>query len=102
MLLLGADKEKVWTTEEVDRKLNLTSSSAKHHLDEMLAAELLERVDPDRYRFHPASIEMEKTVSELANAYTTQRVAVLTMIFATRVDKVRLFRETFRIINGEQ
>jgi hypothetical protein len=54
-----------------------------------------------RYRYNPSAHKLDKTVAQLANAYATQRVAVLTLIFAKPVDKVRLFTETFRMIKGE-
>ena len=49
----------------------------------------------------PSSDDLNQTLSQLATAYATQRVAV-TFIFAKRVDKVRLFKKTFRMIKGEE
>jgi hypothetical protein len=54
----------------------------------------------DLYRYIASSEELDKTLSHLATAYETQRVAVLTLIFAKPVDKVRLFKEAFRMITG--
>lgn len=104
LLLLSEDRNKVWSADTVDRKLNLTPTSAKTHLDELVSQGLLRLVDgptEERYRYRPSSDKLDKTVGQLSNAYATQRVAVLTMIFANPVDKVRLFTETFRMINGE-
>jgi hypothetical protein len=104
LLLLTEDRDKVWTVETVDSKLNLSSHSAKAHLDELLSQGLLILVDgaiEGRYRYNPSAHKLDKTVAQLANAYATQRVAVLTLIFAKPVDKVRLFTETFRMIKGE-
>jgi predicted ArsR family transcriptional regulator len=104
LLLLSEDRNKVWSADAVDRKLNLTPTSAKAHLDELVSQGLLRLVDgptEEQYRYRPSSDKLDKTVGQLSNAYATQRVAVLTMIFANPVDKVRLFTETFRMINGE-
>ncbi len=102
--MLSSDRAKTWRSDAVDRKLNLTPTSARAHLDELLSQGLLTLVDAEeeeRYRYHPSSDELSKIVTQLSNAYATQRVAVLTMIFSKPVDKVRLFTETFRMIKGE-
>lgn len=104
LLLLTDDRDKVWSAEAVDRKLNLTPHSAKAHLDELVSQGLLVRTDgaPERlYRYHPSSESLDRTVGQLSKAYKAQRVAVLTLIFANPVDKIRLFTETFRMIKGE-
>ena len=102
--MLSEHRNKVWSASAVERKLNLTPTSAKAHLDQLVSQGLLRLVDAsteERYRYSPSSDKLDKTVVQLSNAYATQRVAVLTMIFANPVDKVRLFTETFRMINGE-
>lgn len=105
VLLLIADKgDKVWASAEVERKLQLSPNSTKAHLDEILAQGLLTIVDGAEetlYRYNPSSDELHQTVARLSNAYATQRVAVLTQIFANPVDKVRLFTEAFRMIKAE-
>jgi hypothetical protein len=101
LLLLSEDGDRVWTADTVDRKLNLTPPSAKAHLDELVAQGLLVLDEEKRYRYHPSSDELNKTVRQLSNAYATQRVAVLTIIFANPDDRARLFSEAFRMINGK-
>ena len=104
LLLLSENRNKVWSADAVDRKLNLTPTTAKAHLDELVSQGLLRLVDgprEGRYRYRPSSNKLDKTVGQLSNAYATQRVAVLTMIFANPGDKVRLFTEAFRMIKGD-
>ena len=101
LLLLSEDRDRIWTATAVDRKLNLTPPSAKAHLEELVAQGLMVLDAEKRYRYSPSSNKLDKTVGELANAYAKQRVAVLTIVFANRADKVRLFSEAFRLINGK-
>jgi hypothetical protein len=104
LLLLTEDRDKVWSAEAVERKLNLTPHSAKTHLDELFSQGLLILTGgalEGRYRYNPSSEELARTVGRLSRAYATQRVAVLTLIFSNPVDKIRLFTETFRMIKGE-
>jgi hypothetical protein len=104
LLLVNQNKDKVWTPAAVGRELQLSAESAKVQLDG-LSRRLLTTLDgpgKDLYRYNYSSDELNQTVSQLATAYATQRVAVLTLIFAKRIDKVGLFKETFRMIKGEE
>jgi hypothetical protein len=104
LLFLSEHRDRVWSADAVGRKLNLNSAAAKEHLDYLAAQGLLKVIDgatEERYGYRPSCAELDKTVGQLANAYARQRVAILTMIFANPVDKVRLFTETFRMIKGE-
>jgi predicted ArsR family transcriptional regulator len=104
LLFLSEHRDRVWSASVVGRKLNLTSAAAKEHLDYLVSQGLLKVVNEttdERYGYRPSCDELDKTVGQLSNAYAKQRVAVLTMIFANPVDKVRLFTETFRMIRGE-
>jgi hypothetical protein len=104
LLLLTEDREKAWSADAVEHKLNLPPQSAKAHLDELLSQGLLVPANGaqiDRYRYSPSSDNLDRTVGRLSRAYATQRIAVLTLIFANPVDKIRLFTETFRMIKGE-
>jgi predicted transcriptional regulator len=101
LLLLSQDPDQVWKTDAVARKLNLTSSSAKAHLNELLSQGLLMLVGEERYRYQPASDEVTQMIRQLSKAYAKQRIAVLTMILSNPVDKVHRFTETFRMIKGE-
>lgn len=101
LLLLSDDRNNIWSAGAVERKLNLAQTSAKEHLDYLVSQGLLSGVEEGGYSYRPSSDNVDKIIGQLSNAYATQRVAVLTMIFANPVDKVRLFTETFRMIHGE-
>jgi hypothetical protein len=103
LLLIFEEQDRTWTAEQVDRKLALPGNSAGSHLDQLVSQGLIARdtVQANCYRFLPASEELGLTLLHLSNAYKTQRVAVLSLIFSNPVDRVRLFTETFRLIRGE-
>lgn len=103
LLLVSQNKDKAWTPAAVGRELHLSAESAKVQLDGLSRSLLtvLDGAGEDLYQYNPSSNELNQTLSQLAIAYATQRVAVLTLIFAKPVDKVRLFKETFRLIKGE-
>jgi hypothetical protein len=103
LLVVSQNKVKAWTPAAVGRELHLSAESAKVQLDELSRNLLthLEAAGEDLYHYNSSSDQLDQTLSQLAAAYATQRVAVLTLIFAKPVDKVRLFKETFRMIKGE-
>lgn len=101
--LLSENRDKRWTADAVGRELQLSPRSAKVQLDKLLSHDLLIQ-DPtgEEYRYNPPCDDLNKTVNQMLGAYKTQRVAILTLIFAKRVDTVRLFTETFRMIKGDE
>jgi len=103
LLLVSQNKDKAWTPAAVGRELHLNAEAAKVQLDGLSQSLLsLDGDGEDVYRYHPLSEQLDQTLSQLAGAYATQRVAVLTLIFAKPVDRVQLFKETFRMIKGEE
>jgi hypothetical protein len=103
LLLLSQNRDNIWSAHAVSRELNLSVKSAKVALVEIVSDGLLVVADgEDLYRYNPSSEELDEIVRQLATAYTTQRVGVLSLIFAKPVDKVRLFTETFRMITGDE
>ena len=103
LLLVSQKKDKIWTPAAVGRELHLSAESAKVQLNGLSRGLLtVDGAGEDLYRYNPSSDELNQTLSQLATAYATQRVAVLTLIFAKPVDKVRMFKEAFRMINGEE
>ena len=51
-----------------------------------------------RYRYQPADATLEAKVEQLAAAYSTQRVPILSVILADASERTRLFAEAFKII----
>lgn len=104
LALLSQDRDKRWTPDAVGGELHLSATSAKVHLDKLLSHGVLRLVQTSeaQYQYDPPCDDLDKTVHQMCAAYKTQRVAILTLIFAKRVDKVRLFTETFRMIRGDE
>lgn len=105
LLLLSQTSDEVWSADAVGRELNLNPALAKAELDDLLSHDLLVLADGagvDLYRYNHPSPRLQKTVKQLGIAYATQRVAVLTLILAKPLDKIRLFTETFRMIRGDE
>ena len=103
LTLLSQDRDKRWTADDVGGELHVSAGSAKVHLNKLLSHGVLRLVhsSEEQYQYDPPCEDLDKTVHQICAAYKTQRVAILTLIFAKRVEKVRLFTETFRLIRGD-
>jgi hypothetical protein len=53
------------------------------------------------YRFAPGSAKLEQAVRDLAAAYATRRVTIISLIFAKPTDKLKSFAEAFRFRREE-
>lgn len=102
LLLLRKNKDKSWKIDEVSFELHLTRDIAELHLNELVKSGLLVVTDDAAmsYRYKPYDDQIDSTVSELAALYSAHPVAVLTRIFDNSVDRVREFKEAFRLIKG--
>jgi hypothetical protein len=54
-----------------------------------------------RYQYYPVDATLGSRVEELAAAYSTQRVPILSVILADNSERPRLFAEAFKIIRAE-
>ncbi|MBW3541352.1 MAG: hypothetical protein KY476_13880 [Planctomycetes bacterium] len=99
LLLLRAQREREWTASEVSKALYTTPDMAAEQLAELAGRGLLARGDgaETKYRYWPASPELDAQAGLLDTAYKERRVAVITAIYSQPLDKVRTFADAFRL-----
>ena len=104
LLLLRANRDQAWDIEAVSKELSVDTDVARLHLNELVRGGLLilTKEDTMRYCYKPSNSQIDTLVSKMGAAYATHRVAVISRIFAKPVDRVRLFKETFRLIKGDK
>jgi hypothetical protein len=96
LLLLRAAADKDWTADEVARALVTQREAAAGWLED-LADRGLATGQGGRYRYAPASRDLEAIVDELAESYANYRVAVISLIFARPSEGVTRLADAFRI-----
>ena len=100
LLLLHEHQPRGFTAPEVATQLGFEKDTTAHEIGELEAIGVVVQssTDKTKYRYHPLNATLGSVVNQLALAYSTQRVPILSIILAQHPDRVRLFAEAFRII----
>jgi hypothetical protein len=96
LLLVRAAADKEWTASEVARALVTQPEAAAGWLEDLRGRGLATESE-GRYRYTPASAELDQIVDALAESYATYRVAVIGLIFARPSERITSFADAFRI-----
>jgi hypothetical protein len=100
LLLLRDHQFRSFTAGEIENELGFETEATQDQLTALEAIGLVAQstIDESQYEYRPANETLGSTVEQLAAAYSTQRVPILSVILADSADRTRLFAEAFRII----
>lgn len=99
LVLLHTQRDRAWTAEALSQAIYTVPQSAARTLERLaeLGFAASDGAPDPAYRYAPTSAEADARVSEVARTYRTNRVEVVKLVFAARVDPVRSFADAFRI-----
>lgn len=99
LVLLHANPGKTWTAETVSQAVFSVPQSAARTLDALERNGFARRDEgePGGYRYAPGNADNDRRVHALAEAYRTNRVEVVKLVFAPRADPVRSLADAFRL-----
>ena len=102
LLLLHRNQSRSFTTAEITSELGVSTDVAQEQLTALEASGLLGQSNTEEtaYRYHPADAALRSMVDQLAVSYSRQRVPILSLMLAKRPDRIRLFAEAFKLIQG--
>jgi hypothetical protein len=93
LLLLARENHRSWTASELADALKVQVDGITMALDELAAVEGLLDVDSEaaqrRFTYAPKSRLLRQVVEELATAYADQRLAIVQLMSANALDRVR-------------
>ena len=72
----------IWNAGNVSRSLKIGRGQAADALNRLVAVGLLEEVEPDGYRFRPATADTSKALEALSGFYHSHRQTVLGLLFS--------------------
>jgi hypothetical protein len=100
LLLLHDHQFRSFTAGEIAKEVGFETEATQDQLTALEAIGLVAQstTDESQYKYQPANETLGSTVEQLAAAYSTQRVPILSVILADSSDRTRLFAEAFRII----
>jgi hypothetical protein len=94
ILLLRRTRDREWTADAAGARLYVSTTVAEHVLA-ALAARGFFTATSGRFRYAPATAQLEAAVDELAVAYSEQLVTVTHLIHSKPGGSVRQFAEAF-------
>ncbi|HVM19297.1 MAG TPA: MarR family winged helix-turn-helix transcriptional regulator [Egibacteraceae bacterium] len=99
LLLIHAQQEAFHSPEEVAEQLRIEPGWAAAEMERLCGHGLCEvqRDNGDRYRFSPDDPRHATVVDDLATAFSTHRVSVITLIFSTPSDSIGSFADAFKL-----
>ena len=80
------------------RPTAISEATARRHLGLFQERGLLESAEAGRYRYRPASEDVDACVQALMRVYNARPVTMVRMIYALRDEKIRSFADAFRIV----
>ena len=100
LLLLAASPARQWTVTAVYDLIKSSDTGVRKALDELTEMKLVAR-EGANYRYVPASSEIAKLVTDLAEVYRTRRIRVVEIIYSPELDALREFQRAFRFRKEE-
>jgi AraC-like DNA-binding protein len=97
LLLVRRSPERSWTAEEMARELYSHPTSIGRRFQRLLGSGLLRESQPGVMQYAPRSVELDRTVAQVAEAYRERRVAVVSLIASKPIENVKAFSDAFRL-----
>jgi hypothetical protein len=97
LLLLRRERERTWETDEVVRELRASTVVVREALASLAAAGLAATHEEGRFRYRPASEQIDSLVAAAQTLYLAKPVAVISAIATAPSEKLRIFAEAFRL-----
>ena len=99
LILLHDQQSRFFDAAEIARELGFETEATQDQLTALEAIGLaIQSTAQSQYKYHPVNATLGSTVDQLAAAYSTQRIPILSLILSEQPDRTRLFAEAFRII----
>jgi hypothetical protein len=96
LMLLKREPHRHWDAESMIRELRGSPVVIEEGLRRLESAGLVGQDSDDRYRFHPASAQLEEIATEIDLLYRTKPTTVIKAITEARTDKLRAFSNAFK------
>jgi predicted transcriptional regulator len=102
LLLLHDQQSRSFNAAEIANELGFETEATQDQLTalEAIGVVIQSTTDEAKYKYNPVSATLRSTVEQLAAAYSTQRVPILSLILSEQPDRTRRFAEAFRIIRS--
>jgi hypothetical protein len=97
LLFLARDRDRGWHASELVREMRSSAVAVTEALRNLQGAGLTALDGDNRYRFSPASPEIEALARGVEQAYAVRPTAVVKAIVTAPDDKLRIFADAFKL-----
>jgi predicted transcriptional regulator len=105
LLLLRRFRERQWTAAEVSKEMYSTEDAVAEMLNQLARSGLVTATADSgaaRYIYGPSNPRVDLEVQTIQQAYATQRVKVIDLIFSRPYGNLQRFADAFKIKRDEQ
>lgn len=100
LLFLRAQRARSWPPDELVRDLRATLLIVTDALESLQKSGLVGKSENERYRYWPATPELDEVVTEVSGAYASSPASVIEAILSAPSSSVRIFADAFKIKEG--
>jgi hypothetical protein len=97
LLLVARERARAWTASELNRELRGNLPLVEDILAQFERASLVKAEADGRYRYAPATVELERAVEELKTAYADRPLMVVKAVVSAPDAKIRTIADAFKI-----
>lgn len=102
LLLLKRQCDREWSVTEISRTIASDPLITASRLARFHSLHILTSKEENVYRYAPESPALDRTIADLADAYSKYHVHVIGLIYSKPIDKVRTFADAFRLRKDKQ
>jgi hypothetical protein len=99
LLLLRRNAETEWTATEVSREISSNAEAVAVRMAEFASEGILlpkRLANESKYRYQPQDPEVDATIRQVAKAYGTYPVRIITLIVSKPIDKIKTFADAYK------
>jgi hypothetical protein len=103
LFLLRANPNRFWSTDAINDELRSSLDSIKQRINSLRMLQLIQEDsnNPNHFHYSPNSSDAESLITELWNAYQTNRFTIFELIFSP-LKKARAFANAFRMSESDE
>lgn len=94
--MLFNNKDREYTAETVSKEMRSNSHSASNQLSHLKEKGLLAETEGKKFKYWPATPDLDEKVKHLADLYNEMPVAIVTCIYEKPTDKLKDFSNAFK------
>lgn len=96
ILLMRKERTRAWRMKELVSELRASDGVIAGELPPLIAANLVAEAEPGKFRYSPASAELDLAIENLARVYREFPVAVVRHIALTPARGLKQFADAFK------